>query len=447
MESHFAHYIGKFCFDWAPNNTEGERVTVGFFRSSVTGVWEEEPPARSRFTHGPPCWGPCETDGRLFIMAFDDERHHWLRAREFWSDLTCEERHHLASWVGLVQYKPGNASVVTVHVRQAIRPRFWYFAFVNCGASILKPVSFSVHALNELQGFQAEFGMDVRGSMPLEATFSLLFLLLLLASFAVLWTREARLNDSAGRRPLLRLLQISAGCSAAGCGCRALHHYIFSFNGLGLEEAQVLGTLFACAAKASFTLLQFLVARGWALLETPDERHHRYAIVGMLGAVIVLSVGCEIHEQYFHDQSTSFYLYESWTGILILALNLLLLASAWLFTWQTYSKEAALPVRNFYRLVSAACGIHFACLPLMCLLAGSLHPWVRRKYVERSEIGARFAATVLVWLCLWPSRLDALLAARLKNRQQPKLLAGDEPGGEEELQATADRGGTLERLG
>merc|ERR1712032_89103 len=139
-------------------------------------------------------------------------------------------------------------------------------------------------------------------------------------------------------------------------------------------------------------------------------------------ALMTLSVGCEIHAHYFHDMGTNFYLYESWPGLLILGLNLSLLSASALMTWDTYLHETSPLVRSFYRLTSFAGGIYFASLPAMCLLAGILSPWVVRKYVERAEMGSRFAATTLLLLGLWPSRVDALVSARLKNRSQPNLI-------------------------
>jgi len=185
-------------------------------------------------------------------------------------------------------------------------------------------------------------------------------------------------------------------------------------------------------------VLQFLLARGWAVQEHTDV-HLRGVVFGILLCVIGLSVGCEIYEQYFHDQSTSFYLYENWTGYSILAMNLGLLACAWWCTWVTLYLESSRTIRTFYYLVSAAAGAYFAALPLVALLAELLSPWVRRKYVERIELGARFLATVLLLIALRPSHVDNLVAARLKNRQQPSLLPAAGIAGEEvmELQETS----------
>merc|ERR1712085_71356 len=88
-------------------------------------------------------------------------------------------------------------------------------------------------------------------------------------------------------------------------------------------------------------------------------------------------------------------------------------------------RESVFDVKWFYSVVSAACGIYFASLPVVCLLAELLNPWVRRKYVERYELVARFAATLLLAICLRPSQVNSLVAARLKNGEEPQLLCSE----------------------
>jgi len=394
-----------------------------------------------------------DTSGELYFVAYSDEKDHWKRVRPFWGELTCKEHRDLASFeipvtsalagtsepvvnVGavlaaglgymesLVVSSPGKFED-TVTVRQELRPRFWYFAFINCGATIVEPVEFSVHAWNLFQGFENEFSLDQTGSLALESVFATFFFAAMCTVVAMIQNRRNRLEagEVATRSsPLLRLLGASAGCSALGCACRAVHHLVFAYNGKGVLFAAVLGTFWACLGKAVLTILQILIAKGWGLLFTPDERPQRVAIATMLTVVITLSVGCEIWEQYFHDQSTSFYLHESWPGHIILSLNIFVLAMAWYFMLDTYSKEREPAVRGFYTVVSVACGIYFAALPIVCILAELLAPWVQRKYVERVEVSARFASTALLILCLRPSHVSTLVSARLKNRDAPELL-------------------------
>merc|ERR1712032_499401 len=237
-------------------------------------------------------------------------------------------------------------------------------------------------------------------------------------------------------RPLLRLLQLSALFSAAGCCFLTLRHAAFATSGKELAFAGAVSTLCACAGKALLILLQFLVAKGMALAYAEEEQCSRTGIFAAIAGVCLLSVGCEIYGEFFRDESASLYLYESWPGLLILALNFGLLAAAWLSTWDTYWKESSGEVRAFYRLASAANGVYFASLPVMCLLASLLAPYVRSKYVERAELSARLAASALLLLCLWPSYLDAMVSARPSKGPEP--LDFEESASEEEGQILGD---------
>merc|ERR1711862_657361 len=119
-------------------------------------------------------------------------------------------------------------------------------------------------------GYQSEFGIDEHGSLPLQSTFCFAFL-------AMFWlvqlvTKDFSLSTETMRsRPLLRVLLASIFCSAAGCGCRAVHNAVFAWNGLGVSILEVAATLWGCAAKAFLTVLQLLVAKGWALFYSPEE--------------------------------------------------------------------------------------------------------------------------------------------------------------------------------
>merc|ERR1711933_275370 len=115
-----------------------------------------------------------------------------------------------------------------------------------------------------------------------------------MGTFAMVRDRASRLEvvDGATRSSaLLRFVGASAGCSALGCACRAIHYLVFAYDGKGVLIAAVFGTFWACLGKVMLTTLQILVAKGWALLFTPDEQPQRVVILGISSTVISLSVG------------------------------------------------------------------------------------------------------------------------------------------------------------
>merc|ERR1719330_1736215 len=106
--------------------------------------------------------------------------------------------------------------------------------------------------------------------------------------------------------------------------------------------------------------------------------------------VVITSIACEIHADYFSDSSTALYLYESLPGLVILFLNVVLFAEAWRSMRETYRHESSDEVRVFYVAISLASLFYFLTLPTMSVLAFTFAPWVRAKYIARAEVASRF---------------------------------------------------------
>jgi len=407
---HTIFYAGKFCFDYAKPNPLGQ-VDAGTLNIEI---------------HGQVAHQKLGGVNGLYFMTFDDESVHWPYVRSRWNELSCTEWHKAANLVLPLSPALATSPYIfsdLVHVHERLRPRFWYFAFIDCGADVLQPVKFSIHARNVRQGMQVEFGMDERGSMLAEILCGVAFAGLVIAIAVITW-QESR------SRPLLRLLQTSAVCSFLGCVCLVLHNTRYAEDGVGLGFAMVLSVVFASMAKALLVILQYFVVVGWPLVFEQAEKQWRSFIILGVAGILALSVGCEIHGEFFRDQSTTLFLYNSWPGHLILALNLWLLGGALLLTYRIHGKETSAEVRSFYRMTSAASLFFFSSLPLVCLLASCFEPWVRRTYVERAELAARLLTTALFLFCLWPSRLDAMVSARPARCSEPLDFEEPAEGGE-----------------
>lgn len=405
----FASYVGKFCFDYK----RGPGVEAGRFKFKLSGRMLSGPHETALpSTEGPPCWGPCETQGNLYLLVFDDEEDHWQRARRHWNSLTCEEMLHYASFA--MPLSPLDREFNrTVYVHESLRPRFWYFTFAGCGVSFVEPVTYEIHTENILEGFQSEFGIDEKGGFQLQVVAAGVFICVGIVLRQV--ARRATGAEALRSRPLLRMLLMSTCCSAAGAICLTVHLSVYMVNGYGLIFCEVLGQAFICGAKALLTLLQLLTAKGWALFYAPEELVQRQLMICILGGIILTSIACEIHADYFHDWSTALYLYESWPGMVILLLNVVLFAEAWRSMRETYRHETSEEVRIFYVVISCSSLLYFLALPVICVLAAAFDPWVRAKYVNRAEVASRFVTTLLLAFCLRPTRLDAMVNARLEE--------------------------------
>jgi len=398
------HYAGKFCFDYAPKqDTAGSLyVTLADQPRSLKVIddsGKDEP-----------------AEGEVFLMVFDDEDEHWQEAYSRWNELSCEERKQLSSKA----FPLSKTTEMIVDVHQSIRPRWWYFAFVNCGAPLEEPVKYELHARNPTHGFQSEFGTDADFSLPLQAAFFLLFSMVAAAAVTAAGLpgqQSGRMPEASRPRPWLRLLQASCILSALGCGLSTLDHFVYAFDGWGVRWAALLSSVAVCGAKLSLSLLQLLVAGGWALVGAQNEKSARMrsTVCAATLGIFLLTISCELHQEYGRDTATAVYLYESWPGCIILLLNICLLVVSASLMRDTYRKERVAEVRTFYKTLSFAIGLYYVSLPAVCLVATLLSPWVRLKYVQLLEISTRFLVTVLLLRWLRPSHLDGLINNRLEE--------------------------------
>lgn len=403
VHKHFAIYLGKFCFDYTSDSLEPREA--GQFTITVQGKVEPDPEVVA---------GVSQTSGQMYLMVFDDEQEHWQRVRQTWGDLTCESllRDACANCVYPIGGVDGSYNR-TVLISESTRPRFWYFTFVACGVTVVKPLVYELHTENVWQGLEAEFSFDERGNLDLQLFGAFAFV------FVAYWLRQTARNATGAEafraRPLLRTMLASSLCSGAGASCLALHYSMYAANGYGAIPFQVAGQICICMAKGLLTLLQLLTAKGWALFYEPAELGRRRLLSCILAGVVILSFTCEIHADYYHDWSATLYLYESGPGFLILLMNVILYLEAWRSMRETYRHEMSSEVRAFHIMISLASFMYFLTLPLMTLLALTLDPWVRAKYVGRAEVISRLIATVLLCYCLRPSNLEVMVNARLED--------------------------------
>lgn len=427
----FAVYVGKFCFDYTPRQEE----EAGYFNLTVRGKVLEGVHQVTESSEGPPCWGPCEAQGNLYLLVYDDQEERWGKAREKWDTLTCEEMLHDATFAYTITPLDGSLNR-KVDIRETLRPRFWYFVFAACGVETVVPVEYELHAENIRQGFQSEFSLDEKGSVPLHL--SAAFLFMAVAQTLRLVARRATGAEALRSRPLLRLLLVSTMCSAAGASSLSLHFAVYMLDGYGLGTLEVLGQVFVCCAKGALTLLVLLVAKGWALFYSPEDFVRRRLLLLLWAVAVVLSIACEIHVDYFRDWSTTLYLYETWPGLVILLLNVLFFCEAWRSMRNTYCHETSEEVRIFYVMIALASVFYFLTLPLVGILAVTLEPWVRAKYVARAEVMARFSTTLILSICLRPTRLDAMVNARLEEGLATVGEPRDDTSEEEESSGDSD---------
>jgi len=413
-----ANYMGKFCFDVSPDNSIVGNVTVSV--KSDHGI--EEP-----------------GDG-LKLFLFSDQDDKWQKVRYDWPT-TCQILHDSANYVGLLSpvYNESTGThrydlQTTVGVRQRVRHRYWFFALVACNVTTMPRIEYDLHAVNMHQGYQSEFGMDEDGSIALDIFTALGFFLLF---WVILGCAIRKFGCGALReRQLLQSLLVAVTLSSFGGFCMLADSLKYAQDGIGHREAAVVGAASECLAKVQLALLQLFVARGRDFLRSPKEWSRRTVVQVGVVLFVGIAVWSEIYEQYYSemDWSTVVYFYSSKQGALILLLNIVLFIDIVRSTRDLLSQSDLTPqLRTFYLRTACCAGLYFLALPLLVIVAYHFHPWVRRKFVERIEIFSRFLVCGLLAYCLWPTRLDRLVDARLdisaddtgKRDQLASLNSGD----------------------
>lgn len=406
-----AHYLGKFCFDFDPR--QGTRV------GRLEVFLDHLPSTNSTSDRG---W---------YFATYDDEDSHWWHARHVWASATCKQFLDLASGSSRLQTnsaEDANAADINMFITERLRPRFWYFVLLSCNPDVswTEPVTYIVHATNLLRGSQSEFSMDQQGLLALHATATV--------QFAVLGAAQAymavrRFGYGAFRsRPLLTMLLWSCAGSSTGALCLTLHYTQFMKDGEGFLFLATLGGILLCLAKAILMTLQLVAAKGWGLLRSPQELFHRRLTTCLLVGIVFASIAVEIHGRFFNqrDWNTTLYFYSSWSGIVILLLNTCMSIVAFWSMLGACKQEGSPDVRSFNLMIILVSMLYFLTLPVICTLATVLAPWVRRKVVAGTETASRFFVTMMLAWVLRPSRVDAMIDARMvvpERREQAVELA------------------------
>merc|ERR1719330_815191 len=217
-------------------------------------------------------------------------------------------------------------------------------------------------------------------------------------------------------RPLLRGLLAAIALSSFGGSMLLTDSLTYAFDGVGNREAAVIGTFCECISKVQIAVLQLFIARGRGFLQSPSEYSRRRVVQVAVTIYVLAAVGSEVYEQYFRhlDWSTTVYFYASWPGLLLVALNTLLFFDVMRSTLQVFKSGDLSPdLRRFYLRTAVVASLYFLALPAVVLIAKFVAPWCRSKVVDRVEVSTRFVACCMLVYCLWPSRLDLLVNARL----------------------------------
>mmetsp|Transcript_42620 Transcript_42620/g.120579 ORF Transcript_42620/g.120579 Transcript_42620/m.120579 type:complete len:481 (-) Transcript_42620:196-1638(-) len=412
--TNFAAFAGKFCFD-----ANHEPVPVGHL--DIELKWPKV------MSSGP---------GKLYFLLFDDRKTHWAQPSEAWESWrhdACRDTSRLkdqASFVNVISDHIDDQKTQfsqVIYIQEHIRPRFWYAVFLACDIPAGTNFSYTLHATNDLWGWQKEFSYDHMGLIPFFVVCMAGFLLVTCVTFwAVRW-RLVSMTDLQGGNPYVQLLVLLCLTSLASSFFFLVHYLRFVDNGHGSLWLRTFGIVSGAVSNCTMLIIVALSSIGWAI-SCKAVTFSRRCIFAAVFTVAVGSVYCEIRSQVALDVSTRLYAYESTVGVLILMMKVLIFSWALYQIRSTYKGEWEEKNLKFFRVLSVGVACWSLSAPIVALLAFVVSPWWRFGVVMVTEMLARLAGvTLLVGIFSSPlSPIHAQMSAATLDVNPDKMGLGME---------------------
>lgn len=387
----FSTYLGKFCFDFDPTNaTSSGDVDFRIF------------PVDPMYSFN----GRKVPDRELVFALYDDSRKHWKIARREWETSTCEQKLALASLVERVPIKgqldsmsDTIASTYWLHVKEHIRPRWWYFTLLTCGKPLTEKMRFRLHLNQTHHGWQAEFSWDELEQLPLHCGFCLGFLIVWLACVCCLQSRAGG-GDDIREHPLVRLLLLSHVSAVLSSGFFVTYYAVYQQIGRLLWRVRFLGVVGELISTSTVCIVVLLVAHRWGIGRA--KFRSKRIFFGTVTILCGLICYCEIGSEVLVDQSTKLYRYQSFSGLMVVLCKIVMFL--WFFrscfgTITTLPRTCSVEEPLFFRILLLTFSIWFLTAPAAMIVAYAFNPWYRMCVVSMFDLFSRlFGQLVLTWL-------------------------------------------------
>lgn len=268
---------------------------------------------------------------------------------------------------------------------------------VGCGLEIMRgEIKYELHVLNKVGEGNSEFSMDHAGlfSLYVGATLVLAVMTIMANLLAKRHVHRGSNGVAMKDHPYIQLLLLCLGVSLGSCGCFVLHYYRFAHDGLGSKRIRFLGVLAGCVANCSVLLIAMLSSVGWAISE--KRLPMRRCLLGGVALIGGLGALCELHAQFFLDESTKIYSYQSPAGLLSLVLKLFMFCWFAFHATETHESAAIAEHKRFYKLMGVCFSTWILNAPVVVILAFYLPPWNRLMIVTSVDVVARVVSQGLL---------------------------------------------------
>eukprot|EP01006_Ploeotia_vitrea_P037471 TRINITY_DN66132_c2_g1_i1.p2 TRINITY_DN66132_c2_g1~~TRINITY_DN66132_c2_g1_i1.p2 ORF type:complete len:375 (+),score=170.14 TRINITY_DN66132_c2_g1_i1:412-1536(+) len=353
----------------------------------------------------------------LKLYVFDDQDSSWpaVYGRK---DLSCAQKIARARNVTTVSWDKGGRWKMRARIHEHVRPRFWYLVAANCNG--FEQLFYEVSFINQGSAWDKEFGVNERGLNTLFVLFFLIYMALTLVhSYGIhkLWPSEVL-------HPIVKLLTAAITLQFFAVFFYLVHYGSFVGNGYGMPPLHAAAEVLQVMARLVFTLQLILIAQGWTI--STDELRNRASLHTLFGLTVLAYGALVLWNMTTRDPASTLYVYESWPGVLLIALDIVM--GLWFVKAivSSHNDEDDESKRYFYRLIGFCYVLFFFTLPAVVLAAHNLQPWVREKTVTTISLLVVTLDYVLMAVLLWPTRAHKYFSINTPDVMYSSLNADED---------------------
>jgi len=204
--------------------------------------------------------------------------------------------------------------------------------------------------------------------------------------------------------PIVKLLSITIVLEFFSLLFLFIHYASYAKDGVGASGLKGLGELIDMAAQLSFIILLLLLSKGWSITNMQLTGQRILLIVTSI--LFILYITLFTWENVTHNPATTFYVYESVPGILLLIVRGLVML--W-FLWNlrlTFLEETNPEKRKFYLIFGGVYTLWFFMLIFIVMIAAAFgtYSYWRLKVVTGMYLCVNTLGFSLMAFLLWPSR-------------------------------------------
>lgn len=402
-------FLTKFCYSYNPHASAA-------FPVGLKKIWIKSTDS---------------TDGYVKLVSLDDQAESYPNEHAFWG-FNCESQHlnhaarsqHNVTGEQLMSgYEPPRDSE---YLYQAIRPRWWYIAVVEC-SGIERTIEYQSHMTNLEDGWLAEFPVDRLTPRVLCVFMGAYLSLTLCQLYAVLKRNSA----AATKHPVRLLLLTSILVAALGMFFYVLDGFWFAFYGEDPMTLYALAKITKAFSRFALFCILFLLSRG-ICISAPLHQKDVLSTALILAPFLATSVSLDIWgEQAQSRKYTTRSVYYTWVGSLLILTDIVLLAAYLRNLYSSYSSEFDKVKQRFYKTWGILYALAFFQLPATAIVSFAVAPWVQSEVMVSVSNSTHILLLALLVFGLWPDHshafynIDAKYAGAVTYGIQSELLPDD----------------------